>query len=537
MRIVYYINGSKRTTSKSNNDITISEVREGNHTTIKLLAGEEITLAKAFVDYPCFINYKDLYFLNGYQSWTDTKEYKLATQLRDVRKSPHIITGMFALDKYGDSNFYNYSIRKSHGLDVFYSKGKYESFIYNLNYKTAYLIIELIKDRSSIRLISEVQGLKVKKNEEITLFDYCYYDNFEKGLYEFWEAFPIRNVKKLLGYTSWYNYYQNINEEIISRDLDALDSRFDVFQIDDGYETFVGDWLDVDEKKFPNGLKPIIDKIHSKGFKAGLWLAPFAAETNSKLFKEHQDWLRKDKKGKPVKAGGNWSGFYALDLDNPEVVDYIRKCLTHYMDMGVDFFKLDFLYACALPPIKEGKTRCQVQDEAYALLRDILKNKIILGCGANIINSFEHFDYLRIGPDVSLEYDDVFYMRMFHRERISTKVTLQNTIYRSFMNNHLFGNDPDVFLLRDENIKLSKEQRKALTKLNALFGSLLFTSDNIATYDEDKKKTFDEALNIFYNAHNRRYITKGDIIDITYELYGKPQHLIYSIKKGVFINE
>ena len=536
MKLVYYINGSKRTTSKSNNDITISEVREGNHTTIKVLASAEITLAKAYVDYPSHINYKDLYFLNGYQSWTDTKEFKLATQLRDIRKSPHIISHMFALDKYGDSIFYNYSIRKSHGHDVFYSKGQFESFIYNLNYKTAYLIVELIKDRSSIRLISEIQGLKVKKGQEVTIFDYCYFDNYEKGLYAFWDAFPIRNVKKLLGYTSWYNYYQNINEEIVLRDLEALDSRFDVFQIDDGYETFVGDWLDVDEKKFPNGLQPIVDKIHSKGFKAGLWLAPFVAETNSKLFKEHPDWIRKDKKGKPIKAGGNWSGFYSLDLDKAEVIDYIRRCLTHYMSMGIDFFKLDFLYAAALPEYKD-KTRCQVQNEAYELLRDTLKNKIILGCGANIINSYQNFDYLRIGPDVSLDFDDVFYMRLFHRERISTKVTIQNTIYRSFMNNHLFGNDPDVFLLRDENIRLSKEQRIALSTLNALFGSLLFTSDNIATYDDEKKEIFDKVLNIFYNAHNRRYITKGNIIDITFELYGKPQHLIYNIKKGVFENE
>ena len=536
MHVSYFKNGQKHTVKSSNADVTISEKREGNHTVIKLLANADITLIKADVSYPCHINYKDLYFLNGYQSWTDTKEYKLATQLRDIRKSPHIISKMFAMDAYGDARFYNYSIRKSHGYDVFYSKGTFESFIYNLNYKTAYLIIELIKDRSSIKLISDVNGLKVNNGQEVTIFDYCYYDNFEKGLMAFWDAFPIRNVKKILGYTSWYNYYQNINEEIIARDLDALDSRFDVFQIDDGYETFVGDWLDVDPKKFPNGLKPIIDKIHAKGFKAGLWLAPFAAETNSKLFKEHQDWIRKDQKGRPIKAGGNWSGFYSLDLDNQEVISYIKKCLNHYLEMGVDFFKLDFLYAAALPTYL-GKTRCQVQDEAYQLLRETLKNKIILGCGANIINSYEHFDYLRIGPDVSLEFDDIFYMRLFHRERISTKVTLQNTIYRSFMNNHLFGNDPDVFLLRDDNIKLSKEQRRALSILNALFGSLLFTSDNIATYDEEKKKQFDEVLKIFYNAHNRRYITKGNLIHINFELYGEKKELTYHIKKGVFVNE
>ena len=535
MRVSYFKNGKKYTTTTSNADVTISENREGNRTIVKLLAGEEITLAKADITYPCHINFKDLYFLNGYQSWTDTKEYKLSKQLRDIKKSPHIISNMFAMDRYGDATFYKYSIRKSHGYDVFYSKGKHECFIYNLNYKTAYLIIELIKDRSSIHLVSDVKGLLVKKGQEVTIFDYCYYDNFEKGLYAFWDAFPIRNVKKILGYTSWYNYYQNINELIINRDLEALDNRFDVFQIDDGYETFVGDWLDVDPAKFPHGLKPIINQIHFKGYKAGLWLAPFVAETKSKLFNEHPNWLRKDKKGKPIKAGGNWSGFYSLDLDNPEVIEYIKKCLTHYMDMGVDFFKLDFLYAAALPEY-EGKTRCQVQDEAYQLLRETLKNKVILGCGANIINSYEHFDYLRIGPDVSLEYDDVFYMRMFHRERISTKVTLQNTIYRSFMNNHLFGNDPDVFLLRDENIKLSKEQRETLSRLNALFGSVLFTSDNIATYDEEKKKLFDEVLNIFYNAHNRRYITKGNLVEISYELYGQKKSMTYNIKKGVLLD-
>ena len=54
------------------------------------------------------------------------------------------------MDKYGDSTFYKYSINRLHGYDVFYSKGKYESFIYNLNYKNAYLLIELIKNKKEI---------------------------------------------------------------------------------------------------------------------------------------------------------------------------------------------------------------------------------------------------------------------------------------------------------------------------------------------------------------------------------------------------
>ena len=66
MRITYFLNGKKKAARKSNSDITITTSRDGNRTTVKLLANRDITLLKADVSYPCHINYKDLYFLNGY---------------------------------------------------------------------------------------------------------------------------------------------------------------------------------------------------------------------------------------------------------------------------------------------------------------------------------------------------------------------------------------------------------------------------------------------------------------------------------------
>ena len=239
------------------------------------------------------------------------------------------------------------------------------------------MLIELIKDNRNIHLTSDVKGIKLSSGESKAVLDYYFFDSYREGIEQFNICYPKKNIEKLFGYTSWYNYYQNINEEIILRDLNALDSRFNLFQIDDGYETFVGDWLDVDTAKFPNGLKPILDNIHNRGFKAGLWLAPFVAEEKSKLFKEHNDWIKRDSKGKLVKSGGNWSGHYALDLDKQEVRDYIEKCLKHYMDMGFDFFKLDFLYAVGLIPTV-GKSRSQTQREAYQFLRNVLKDKLIL---------------------------------------------------------------------------------------------------------------------------------------------------------------
>ena len=534
MYLEYLKEGKKFVSEKDNEDISFIIKENGSHKEVSIIAKSNITLLKAKDEIPFKLNKEDVYFLNGYQSWTDTKEFHLKERLRNIKKSPHLIVKKFGMDKYGDSTFYKYSINRLHGYDVFYSKGKYESFIYNLNYKNAYLLIELIKNKKDkIYLTSMLEGITLKKDEEIKIFDYHFFSSVIEGLSSFYKDFPLLEKKeKIFGYTSWYNYYQNINEDIILRDLDALDSRFNVFQIDDGYETFVGDWLDVDKKKFPNGLEPIVKKIHEKGYKAGIWLAPFALERNSKTLKEHPEWIKKDKKGKPVFAGGNWSGFYALDFYNKDAMEYVRKVLVHYMDMGFDFFKLDFLYAIALPTY-EGKSRAMIQNEAYAFLREILKDKLVLGCGANIISSLNNFDYLRVGPDVSLLFNDSWVMQLFHRERPSTKVTLQNTIFRSIFNEHLFYNDPDVFLLRDENISLSIEQRIALTKLNALFGSVLMTSDDIATYDESKKKILDEALDIFKNGKVLSYSTSGKIINIKYSLHEKEYVINYDTVHGV----
>ena len=129
-------------------------------------------------------------------------------------------------------------------------------------------------------------------------------------------------------------------------------------------------------------------------------------------------------------------------------------------------------------------------------------------------------------------------MRLFHRERISTKVTLQNTIYRSIFNQRLFGNDPDVFLLRVENIELNQKQKYALTIINALFGSVLMTSDNIATYNDYQKSVLTKALDLFKNAKVISATRDGrKRTRFSYELNGQKHNMVYNTKKGELENE
>ena len=204
--------------------------------------------------------------------------------------------------------------------------------------------------------------------------------------------------------------------------------------------------------------------------------------------------------------------------------------------MGFDFFKLDFLYAVNLARLPE-KTRCETSEYAYQLVRDCLEDKLILGCGATLSNAFSRFDYVRVGADVSLLFDGWLGSALLHAERVSTRHSIQNTIYRSCLDGHMFLNDPDVFLLRDTNMKMSFRQRAALTTINALFGSLLMTSDNIAEYDIPKMSILEQALDLFRNGRVLSYTRKGRLIEIEYECHGIVQKFSYDTVRGTITDK
>ena len=170
--------------------------------------------------------------------------------------------------------------------------------------------IYFIKDCEDLTINSNYCGLKIFicPGDEQTVFN-RYFDLMNVKIRD--------GVKPIFGYTSWYRHYQNISDELLLTDLDAIAEqkyKADVFQIDDGWQSKVGDWLTVNTDKFPDGMKAMADKITEKGLTAGLWLAPFVCETDSELFRTQEQWLLKDEMRNYVKGGSNWSGFYADEL-------------------------------------------------------------------------------------------------------------------------------------------------------------------------------------------------------------------------------
>jgi alpha-galactosidase len=196
--------------------------------------------------------------------------------------------------------------------------------------------------------------------------------------------------------------------------------------------------------------------------------------------------------GKPWCLGANWSGFYSLDIDHPDVIDYIKKVFHQVYDLwGFDLVKLDFLYGAA-PFGNASESRAKRMKRALQLLRDISIGKEILACGVPLMPSFGLVEYSRIGCDVGLDWDDVFYMRLLHRERISTKNAIVNTVNRRQLNGRAFMNDPDVFFIRTENIHLTEKQKDDLARIQALLGGVFLTSDSPANYTDDMIRKYQE---------------------------------------------
>ena len=434
-------------------------------------------------------------FMNGYQSWTDSHEHTILEKEPAISPLASGMVEKYYLDRYGDVNFTMKpkGTGQFHGFTYCYFRdGERYRFLGSLSERAGFTVFYYNGGAQQMTIEKDCSGLRI--SEEWNAFDLVELSGTEDQVFDlYFEKMQINKPagSPMTGYTSWYNHYQNISEQIIMENLEhvhEMEQNFDVFQIDDGYQTYVGDWLDVNRDKFPEGLEPVVDQIHTYGMKAGLWLSPFVCEKNSRCYQEHGDWLVRDENGHPVCSGSNWSTFYALNTELPQVREYLKEVFHQVLDVwGFDLVKLDFLYGACMQPTPY-KTRGQLMCEAMDFLRELVGDKLILGCGVPLGPAFGKVDYCRIGPDVGLDWDGSPKEKLLHREGVSTKNTIGNTIYRRQLNGRAFWNDPDVYLLRDDNIKLSAKQKALLAQVNGLFGGLLFTSDDVGNYDAEKQK-------------------------------------------------
>lgn len=434
--------------------------------------------------------------VNGIQSWSQSRE--MGRRDRMLSLNP-VIKKLYRLQYYGDYYLKRYNRRRGCFHSYFFTyfrKPGSSLFIGSLDETTGHTIFNGDLGAGTVIIEKDCTGLFLEKTAD--LFKLFYNRSLEPDIGPWSGRLPCTrpDAPSVTGWTSWYNYYTGITEEIILDNIKSLKEQkipIDFFQIDDGYQRALGDWL-IPNEKFPQGMGFISQKAHEAGFKPGIWLAPFCCDSHSHVFRDHPDWLLRDGKGRLVNIGLNtyWkSYFYALDIYHPGVRDYLKKVFSTILyEWNYELVKLDFLYAAAVVP-RPDKTRGRVMDDAMAFLHECVGGKLILGCGVPLAAAWGKVNYCRIGSDVALMWEDRTLEAIHYRERVSTRNSLYSTVARFPLDGRAFRNDPDVVIVRDENTTMNSGEKHTLLLLNALLGSLVFFSDHVGRYTPAERRRLD----------------------------------------------
>lgn len=161
--------------------------------------------------------------------------------------------------------------------------------------------------------------------------------------YIFPENFRTKPLPVL--YNSWESTEFDISIENQTK-LAEIASKMGVeyFVMDDGWfgkrnsdRAGLGDWF-VNKEKFPNGLKPLIDKVNSLGMQFGIWVEPEMVNADSDLFREHPDWAYHFDN----RNGSELRNQLVLNVTRQDVKDYLFNCLDELLsENNIRYVKWD----------------------------------------------------------------------------------------------------------------------------------------------------------------------------------------------------
>lgn len=140
-------------------------------------------------------------------------------------------------------------------------------------------------------------------------------------------------------------YFDFKKEKLLDLADEASKLGVELFVLDDGWfgnrfddNRALGDWV-VNEEKLGGPLSDLIDKVHAKGLKFGLWFEPEMISVDSDLYRAHPDWA--------IQAEGRAHTYsrnqLVLNLAHPDVVAYIKSAIDKILtENAIDYVKWDY---------------------------------------------------------------------------------------------------------------------------------------------------------------------------------------------------
>ena len=144
------------------------------------------------------------------------------------------------------------------------------------------------------------------------------------------------------------------------------------FVLDDGWfgardddTTSLGDW-EVDPRKWPDGLNPLIERVHALGMTFGLWVEPEMVNPRSKLLEAHPEWA--------FGAGDQilGRGQRALDMSRSDVRNHVFRAMDAILGTHeIDYLKWDHNRVLPLPDAAQTRGSYALIDRLRAAHPDV----------------------------------------------------------------------------------------------------------------------------------------------------------------------
>ncbi len=316
------------------------------------------------------------------------------------------------------------------------------------------------------------------------------------------------------GWNSWSGsgstggYGTGIDESIVLANLDVMatqlrDWGMEWFQIDDGYEPYYGDWS-WNPDRFPHGAAWLTAQIRDRGMKPGLWMAPFTADAESALYRDHPDWF-----ATKTIIGNFLVDKEILDLTHPEVQDFLGDTFTTFRDdWGFEWLKMDFAYGAlgGTDFHDPTRTREQAWRDALAIIRDRIGEStffVVIGtmgmnfgladAGRTTLDTMPVWNW---EPDT--RWDD-------HLNQQGFKPTVRTAGRRWYLQDRVWINHPDLIFFRSNPDDLSwpritLSESRALCSFVGLSGGIVKLGDRLVDLAPEHIDTIRRLLPIYGQA-------------------------------------
>ena len=168
------------------------------------------------------------------------------------------------------------------------------------------------------------------------------------------------------------NYFDHRIDSLKAQASAAAALGIERFVLDDGWfgqrnddTSSLGDW-DIDPRKYPDGLKPLVDHVTGLGMQFGIWFEPEMVNPVSELYNAHPDWAL-HVAGRPLLPSRTQ---LVLDLTRSDVSDYIfAKIDAVLSDHAVSYIKWDMNRDLTHAGGRDGRAKIAAQTRAvYALM-------------------------------------------------------------------------------------------------------------------------------------------------------------------------